>query len=314
MNTYCSNCGFQNPADSKFCQSCGSKLTLPAPSHEPQPLSQSIYQDNSYQHPDGRASYTIEGHEMQFVEIELEPGESIIAEAGAMMYMEQGIKMETIFSDGSGKEGKDLGSKLFSAGKRVLTGESLFMTMFTNHAQVTAKVAFSAPYPGKIIVLNLAEYGGQIICQKDSFLCAEKGTQLEIAFQKNIGVALFGGEGFIMQKLIGDRNVFIHSGGTITKKDLKAGETLRLDTGCLVAMTANINYNIEFTNVKTAFFGGEGLALATLTGPGSVWLQSLPFSRIIGQVLSSMKGKKGNKDEGRLLGNIGIGDFFGGNK
>ncbi|MCR6544610.1 TIGR00266 family protein [Dehalobacterium formicoaceticum] len=314
MSIFCSDCGFQNPDGSKFCQSCGNKLTPPALTFEPQPLSQPQPQGDSFQRPDGRASYTIEGHEMQFVEIDLEPGESIIAEAGAMMYMEQGIQMETIFGDGSGKEGKDLVGKLFSAGKRVLTGESLFMTMFTNHGQVSAKVSFSAPYPGKIIVLNLAEYGGQIICQKDSFLCAEKGTQIEIAFQKNIGVALFGGEGFIMQRLIGERNIFIHSGGTITKKELKPGETLRLDTGCLVAMTSTINYNIEFTNVKTAFFGGEGLALATLTGPGTVWLQSLPFNRIVGLVLSSMKGKKGSKDEGSLLGNIGIGDFFGGNK
>lgn len=250
---------------------------------------------------------------MQFVEIELEPGECVVAEAGAMMYMESGIQMEAVFGDGSGKEGTDLMGKLFSAGKRMLTGESLFMTHFTNINRIKQKVAFAAPYPGKIIVLDLAEYGGQIICQKDSFLCAEKGTQVEIAFQKNVGVALFGGEGFIMQRLIGNKNVFIHSGGTITKKELKPGEILRLDTGCLVAMTSTINYNIEFSNIKTALFGGEGLALATLTGPGTVWLQSLPFSRVIGLIKATMKGGKGVKDEGSLLGNIGIGTFFGGN-
>ncbi|HHU32609.1 MAG: TIGR00266 family protein [Zhaonellaceae bacterium] len=294
MGVFCSECGSPNSEESRFCQSCGSKLeSLPY-------------------NPDGRAAYTIEGSDMQFVEIELEPGECVIAEAGAMMYMEQGIQMEAIFGDGSGKEGKDLMGKLFSAGKRVLTGESLFMTSFTNRASVKQKVAFAAPYPGKIVVLDLAEYGGQIICQKDSFLCAEKGTQVEIAFQKNVGVALFGGEGFIMQKLIGRRNVFIHSGGTITKRDLGPGEMLRLDTGCLVAMTSTVNYNIEFTNIKTALFGGEGLALATLTGPGTVWLQSLPFNRIIGLVKSSIQGKASVKDEGSLLGNIGLNTFFGG--
>jgi len=292
MSVLCSQCGSPNPEGSRFCQNCGSKIeSLPDV-------------------PDGRATYTIEGSDMQFVEIELEPGESVIAEAGAMMFMEQGIQMEAILGDGSGKEGNDLMGKLLSAGKRVLTGESLFMTLFTNRANVRQKVAFSAPYPGKIVVIDLAEYGGQIICQKDSFLCAEKGTQVEIALQKNVGVALFGGEGFIMQKLTGRGRAFIHSGGTITKRDLKAGETLRLDTGCLVAMTSAVNYNIEFSNIKTALFGGEGLALATLTGPGTVWIQSLPFNRIIGLVKSSIKGKASVKDEGSLLG--GLNTFFGG--
>lgn len=294
MSIFCSECGSPNSEDSRFCQSCGSKLeSLP-------------------DIPDGRAAYTIEGSDMQFVEIELEPGESVIAEAGAMMYVEQGIQMEAIFGDGSGKEGNDLVGKLFSAGKRVLTGESLFMTLFANKASVKQKVAFAAPYPGKIVVLDLSEFGGQIICQKDSFLCAERGTQVEIAIQKNVGVALFGGEGFIMQRLIGRRNVFLHSGGTITKRDLGPGEMLRLDTGCLVAMTSTVNYNIEFSDIKTALFGGEGLALATLTGPGTVWLQSLPFNRIIGLIKSSIKGKASVKDEGSLLGNIGLNTFFGG--
>lgn len=310
MSKQCAKCGFSNPDNSKFCQGCGRSLAEDAPLSSTQTPSTVLIPGTT----DGRAAYTIEGSDMQFVEIELEPGESVIAEAGAMMFMEQGIQMESIFGDGSGKEGNDLMGKIFSAGKRVLTGESLFMTLFTNKGSQMQKVAYSAPYPGKIIVLNLSEYGGQIICQKDSFLCAEKGTQVEIAFQKNVGVALFGGEGFIMQKLIGSRNVFIHSGGTITKRELKPGEILRLDTGCLVAMTSNINYNIEFSNIKTALFGGEGLALATLTGPGTVWLQSLPFSRMIGLIKATMQKKGGGKDEGSLLGNIGIGDLFGGNR
>ena len=308
MSKLCSECGFTSPDNSKFCQGCGKPLADGATVSPPQPPAYTPSRSGS----DGRAAYTIEGSDMQFVEIELEPGESVVAEAGAMMFMEQGIQMEAIFGDGSGKEGNDLMGKLFSAGKRVLTGESLFTTMFTNKGLQMQKVAYSAPYPGKIIVLNLSDYGGQIICQKGSFLCAEKGTQIEIAFQKNAGVALFGGEGFVMQKLLGSRNVFIHSGGTITKRDLKPGELLRLDTGCLVAMTSTINYNIEFSNIKTALFGGEGLALATLTGPGTVWLQSLPFNRIIGLIKATMQGKSGGvKEEGSLLGNIGIGDLFG---
>jgi len=184
------------------------------------------------------------------------------------------------------------------------------MTHFTNKSEIRQKVAYSAPYPGKIVVLNLSEFGGLIICQKDSFLCAEKGTQIEIAFQKNVGVGLFGGEGFIMQKLIGNRNVFLHSGGTVTRKELKNGEMLRLDTGCLVAMTSDIKYDIEFSNIKTALFGGEGLALATLTGPGTVWLQSLPFSRVIGLIKANMAGRGGSKDEGSVIGKIGLGGFF----
>ncbi|PKM85767.1 MAG: TIGR00266 family protein [Firmicutes bacterium HGW-Firmicutes-11] len=262
---------------------------------------------------DGRAAYSIEGSDMQFVEIKLEPGESVIAEAGSMMYMDQWIEMQTIFGDGAENKDTDMVGLLLSAGKRVLTGEGLFMTSFTNRGQEVQKVAYAAPYPGKIMILNLSEYGGQIICQKDSFLCAEKGTGIEIAFQKNIGVALFGGEGFIMQRLIGSRNVFLHSGGTITKRDLAPGELIRLDTGCLVAMTDDITYNVEFSNIKTALFGGEGLALATLIGPGTVWMQSLPFSRVIGLIKATMQnGGSGVKDEGSILGSIGIGNLFGG--
>ena len=263
--------------------------------------------------PDGRAAYSIEGSDMQFVEIKLEPGESVIAEAGSMMYMDQWIEMQTIFGDGAENKDTDMVGLLLSAGKRVLTGEGLFMTSFTNRGQEVQKVAYAAPYPGKIMILNLSEYGGQIICQKDSFLCAEKGTGIEIAFQKNIGVALFGGEGFIMQRLIGSRNVFLHSGGTITKRDLAPGELIRLDTGCLVAMTDDITYNVEFSNIKTALFGGEGLALATLIGPGTVWMQALPFSRVIGLIKATMqKGGSGVKEEGSILGSIGIGNLFGG--
>ncbi len=305
MSQFCTKCGSQNTDSGKFCQSCGvpfeGEVTVATQFVQLQPATT-----------DGRANYTIEGHDVQFVEIELEPGESVVAEAGAMMYMEQGIQMETIFGDGSGKDKDDLGSKLLSAGKRMLTGESLFMTLFTNRGNSVQKVAYSAPYPGKIIVLNLSEYGGQIICQKDAFLCAEKGTQVEIAFQKKVGVALFGGEGFIMQKLIGNRNAFIHSGGTITRKDLKPGELLRVDTGCLVAMTSTVNYDIQFSGIKTALFSGEGLALATLTGPGTIWLQSLPFSRVVNIIRATMDGRAGGaKDEGSLLGNIGIGSLFG---
>lgn len=256
--------------------------------------------------------FSIQGEDLQFVEIMLDPGETILAEAGAMMYMDSAIRMETIFGDGSGKEGSDLMGKLFSAGKRVLTGESLFMTSFTNTAPIKRCVSFAAPYPGKVIPFDLTDYGGVLICQKDAFLCAAMGISVGIAFQKKIGVGLFGGEGFIMQKLEGDGLSFMHAGGTIVKKDLQPGETILLDTGCLVAMTKTVNYDIQFSgSIKTALFGGEGLAVATLTGPGTVWLQSLPFSRLANRIFSAGTVKKG-KGEGSILGNIGIGTFFGG--
>lgn len=257
--------------------------------------------------------YTIQGEDLQFVEIMLDPGEAIIAEAGAMMYMDDAIKMDTIFGDGSGKEGGDLMGKLFSAGKRVLTGESLFMTSFTNTASNKRCVAFAAPYPGKVVPFDLEECGGTMICQKDSFLCAAKGISVGIAFQKKIGVGLFGGEGFIMQRLEGDGLAFMHAGGTIIRKELQPGEVILLDTGCLVAMTKTVNYDIRFAgNIKNALFGGEGLAMATLTGPGSIWLQSLPFSRLADRIYAASKGGSKGKGEGSVIGNIGLGTLLGG--
>ena len=248
--------------------------------------------------------YKIYGDDMQFVEVELDPGETVIAEAGGLMMMEDGIGMETIFGDGAGSGG--LMGKLFSAGKRVLTGESLFMTTFTNEGQGKKHVSFASPYPGKIIPMDLSEYGGKIICQKDAFLAAAKGVSVGIEFQRKMGAGFFGGEGFIMQKLEGDGLSFVHAGGTIIKKELQPGEVLRVDTGCLVAMTSNVDYNIEMVKgVKTALFGGEGLFFATLRGPGSVWIQSLPFSRLASRVFSAApRSGGGSKDEG------GIGGFF----
>lgn len=258
--------------------------------------------------------FTVHGDDMQFVEILLDPSESIIAEAGAMMYMDNSITMDAIFGDGSGRdEGKGLMGKMLGAGKRVVTGESLFMTEFVNRDHEKRALAFAGPYPGKIIPLDVGDFGGEIICQRDSFLCAAKGIAIEIAFQKNIGVGLFGGEGFIMQRLVGDGLAFLHAGGTVIQKDLGPGEIFRLDTGCLVAMTNTINYNVEMVgNIKSAIFGGEGLFLATLKGPGTIWMQSLPFSRLAGKIFATgRKGKSSGKGEGSLLGNIGIGDLFG---
>lgn len=259
--------------------------------------------------------YTVHGDDMQFVEILLDPNESLIAEAGAMMYMDSSITMDAIFGDGSGKdEGKGLMGKMLGAGKRVVTGESLFMTEFMNRGHERRAVAFAGPYPGKIIALDIGDYGGELIAQRDSFLCAAKGISIEIAFQKNIGAGLFGGEGFIMQRLLGDGLAFLHAGGTVIKKDLNPGEVFKLDTGCLVAMTNTINYNVEMQgNIKSALFGGEGLFLATLKGPGTIWMQSLPFSRLARKIYSTgQKGKSSGKGEGSLLGGIGLGDLFGG--
>ncbi|MDR0424511.1 MAG: TIGR00266 family protein [Clostridiales Family XIII bacterium] len=255
--------------------------------------------------------FKVFGEDLQFVEIMLDPNESIVAEAGGMMYMDSAIRMDTVFGDGSRNEGSGFVDRLFSAGRRIVTGESLFMTVFTNVGSGKRCVAFAAPYPGKIIPVDLMDVGGTLICQRDSFICAAKGIEIGIAFQRKIGVGLFGGEGFIMQRLTGDGLAFMHAGGTIIKKQLMPGETLMLDTGCLVALEESVNYDIRFaSNIKTALFGGEGLAIATLTGPGNVWLQSLPFSRLADRIVSASRG---GKDERSLLGRVGVGTFFGDN-
>lgn len=255
--------------------------------------------------------YKIYGDDMQFVEIELDPDETTIAEAGALMMMEENIDMETIFGDGG--EQKGFMGKLLGAGKRLLTGESLFMTAFTNRGMGKKHVSFAAPYPGKIIPMDLSTLGGKIICQKDAFLCAAKGVSVGIDFQRKLGTGFFGGEGFIMEKLEGDGLAFVHAGGTIKEIDLAHGETLRVDTGCLVAMTRDVGYNIEMVRgIKTALFGGEGLFFATLQGPGKVWVQSLPFSRLASRVFSAMPQNPAGRSrgEGSILG--GVWDIFDG--
>jgi len=249
--------------------------------------------------------YTIYGDDMQFVEIELDPQEAAIAEAGGMMYMDDGIEMETIFGDGAQKSNGFMGA-LMGAGKRLLTGESLFMTVFQNQGHGKKKVAFGAPYPGKIIPIHLADLGGELISQKDSFLCAAKGVSIGIAFQKKIGVGLFGGEGFIMQRLQGDGYAFIHAGGTLYERTLQPGEVIRVDTGCIVAFQPFVQYDIQYVGkIKSALFGGEGLFFATLRGPGKVWLQSLPFSRLADRIHAA--GPKGGvrREEGSVLGGLG---------
>ncbi len=251
--------------------------------------------------------YEIFGDDMQIVEVELDPQETVIAEAGAMNYMEEGIGFETKMGDGSKPSGGIMDA-LMNVGKRVLTGESIFMTHFTNDGEGKKRVSFAAPYPGKIIALDMAELGEELVCQKDAFLCAAFGTSLQIAFQRKLGVGFFGGEGFILQKLEGDGKAFIHIGGTVIKRELK-GETLRVDTGCLAAFTSGIDYDIERAgNLKSMVFGGEGLFLATLRGTGTVYLQSLPFSRLANRVIQA-GGFGGSKGEGSVLG--GLGDMFG---
>jgi uncharacterized protein (TIGR00266 family) len=250
--------------------------------------------------------YKIFGDDMQFVEVELDPGEATVAEAGGMMYMEDGIEMETIFGDGSQQQSGFMGA-LMGAGKRLLTGESLFMTVFMNKSFQKKSVAFGAPYPGKIIPVHLSEIGGELITQKDSFLAAAKGVSIGIAFQKRLGVGLFGGEGFIMQRLQGDGWAFVHAGGTLTERTLASGEVLRVDTGCIVAFQPSVNYDIQFVGrIKSALFGGEGLFFATLRGPGRVWLQSLPLSRLAARIVAAVPGLgRGGKGEGSVLGRLG---------
>ena len=250
--------------------------------------------------------YQIHGDDMQFVEIELDPQEAAVAEAGGMMYMDDGIEMQTIFGDGSPQQSGFLGA-LMGAGKRLLTGESLFMTVFLNRGAGKKRVAFGAPYPGKIIPVHLGEIGGELLAQKDSFLCAAKGVSLGIAFTKRFGAGLFGGEGFILQRLQGDGLAFVHAGGTIYQRDLVPGEVLRVDTGCIVAFQPTVEYDIQLVGgIKSALFGGEGLFFATLRGPGRIWLQSLPLSRLAGRITAaSARTGKGGREEGSVLGGLG---------
>lgn len=246
--------------------------------------------------------FRIHGEEMQCVEIELDPQESVIAEPGSFMMMTEGVQMETLFGDGNEK---GLMGKLFSAGKRMLTGENLFMTVFSNVSHGKRHVTFAAPYSGKIIPLDLSALGGKVICQKDSFLCAAKGVAVGIEFQKKLGTGLFGGEGFIMQKLEGDGMAFVHAGGHILKRELQNGELLKIDTGCIVAFTPSVHYDIQFIGgIKNSIFGGEGLFFATLRGPGTVWIQTLPISRLASKIIAYGSGFK-RKDEGGFLGGIG---------
>jgi uncharacterized protein (TIGR00266 family) len=252
--------------------------------------------------------YKIFGESTQYVEVELDPGESAIAEAGSMMYKESFVQMNTIFGDGShAEQSKGFLGKLVGAGKRLITGESMFTTIFSHTGPSgKARVAFAAPYPGTIIPVTLSNYGGRIICQKDSFLCAARGVSIGIHFQKKIMTGLFGGEGFIMQKLEGDGLAFLHAGGTIIERDLQAGESLQVDTGCLVALTDSIHYDVQMVSgIKSVLFGGEGLFLAHLNGPGRIWLQSLPFSRLAGRVLAAMPASGGSREEGSILGGLG---------
>jgi uncharacterized protein (TIGR00266 family) len=250
--------------------------------------------------------YKVLGDDLQFVEIELDPGEAAVAEAGAMMYLEDGIEMTTIFGDGSQAK-SDFIDKLVGAGKRLLTGESLFMTVFQNTSSVIRKVAFAAPYPGKIQAMDLAALGGELIAQKESFLAAAKGVTIGIAFQKRFGVGIFGGEGFIMERLQGDGMAFVHAGGTLVERDLAAGETLRVDTGCLVALQPSVTYDIQLVGgLKSALFGGEGIFFATLKGPGRIWLQSLPFSRLASRIYAAAPQTGGRRrEEGSILGGLG---------
>ncbi|MEN9316655.1 MAG: hypothetical protein RIS35_3048 [Pseudomonadota bacterium] len=258
--------------------------------------------------------YRIVGSEMQFVEVELDPGEAMVGEAGSLMYMEDGIEMDTVFGDGS-DTGGGLFGKLLGAGKRLLTGESLFTTVYRNDASLKRRVAFAAPYPGKIVAVDLRQVGGRLLTQKDAFLCAARGVQLGIAFQQKLSVGFFGGEGFIMQKLEGDGLAFVHAGGTVVKRALAPGEVLRVDTGCLVALAGEVDFDIQYVGkVKTALFGGEGLFFAVLRGPGTVWLQSLPFSRLASRVFAAAPQRGGAREEGSVLGALtpGRGNLFDG--
>jgi uncharacterized protein (TIGR00266 family) len=279
------------------------ELTSAGTSTGPPPTRQTLAHD---------IDFKIFGKEMQFVEIELDSGESAVAEAGAMMYKDAPVRMETIFGDGSHTGSGGFMDKLLGAGKRLLTGESLFITVFTHQGGGKAHVAFGAPYPGSIIPVSLKEVGGRLVCQKDSFLCAAKGVSIGVYLQRKILTGLFGGEGFIMQKLEGDGLVFVHAGGCVMERQLQAGQTLHVDTGCVVAFQDGINFEIQQVGgIKSALFGGEGLFFANLTGPGKVWLQSLPFSRLAGRMLQAAPQGGGKRTgEGSILG--GLGDLLDG--
>ncbi|MCZ8073108.1 MAG: TIGR00266 family protein [Burkholderiales bacterium PBB2] len=251
--------------------------------------------------------FEIKGAEMQFVEVELDPGEAAIGEAGSMMFMDAGISMDTVFGDGAASQGGFFG-KLLGAGKRLITGESLFTTIYTNQGSGKQRVAFAAPYPGKILPMDLRQLGGTLICQKDSFLCAARGVSLGIAIQQKLGTGFFGGEGFIMQKLEGDGLAFVHAGGTVVRRTLAPGQTLLVDTGCVVAYTPSVDFEIQYVGkIKTALFGGEGLFLAKMTGPGEVWLQSLPFSRLASRIFAAAPQNGGRREEGSVLGGFAAG-------
>ncbi len=248
--------------------------------------------------------YKIFGEEMQYVEVELDPNETAVAEPGAFMMMDDGIQMETMFGDGSQQQNNSILNKLFSAGKRMLVGENLFMTAYTNIGSGKKHVSFASPYPGKIIPLNLQQLGGTIICQKDAFLCAAKGVSIGIEFQKKLDTGLFGGEGFIMERLEGDGMAFMHAGGHVLQRELAPGELLKIDTGCIVGFTATVEYDIQFIGgIKNTIFGGEGLFFATLRGPGTVWIQTLPISRLAGRILRYATTTR--KEEGSVLGGLG---------
>jgi uncharacterized protein (TIGR00266 family) len=255
--------------------------------------------------------YEIQGAEMQYVEIELDPGEAAVGEAGSLMFMEAGISMDTVFGDGSAQAG--LFGKLLGAGKRLITGESIFTTVYSNEASTKQRVAFAAPFPGKILPMDLRHHGGQLICQRDSFLCAARGVSLGIAFQRKLSVGFFGGEGFILQKLEGDGLAFVHAGGSVARRELQPGQTLMVDTGCVVAYTSGIDFEIQYVGkIKTALFGGEGLFFARLTGPGTVWLQSLPLSRLASRVFAAAPQAGGGRREEGALGGLAAGGVLGG--
>ncbi len=256
--------------------------------------------------------YEIKGAEMQFVEVELDPGEAAVGEAGSMFYMDAGIGMDTVFGDGSNQGGGFFG-KLLGAGKRLVTGESLFTTVYTNNSPSKQRVAFAAPYPGKILPMELSRLGGMLICQRDAFLCAARGVSLGIALQQKLSTGFFGGEGFIMQKLEGDGLAFVHAGGTVVRREMQPGQTLLVDTGCVVAYTPSVNFEIQYVGkIKTALFGGEGLFFAKLTGPGTVWLQSLPFSRLASRVFAAAPQAGGGRREESALGGLAAGGILGG--